>query len=203
MAKMNRFERWTVNRSTESRARRVLAGLGSRLELTPSDRVLELGSGRGGLLALLQERFRPGRLVGTDVDEAQVASAQEFLTGRWRELPPSVELRTADALALPFPDGSFECVFAMMMLHHVETRFSEYERRPQALREIRRVLAPGGTFVYSDQFRRREIRDTLGELGFVREFLRSRWRHDLGMYRAPGSRRTDPSGPAIPPVLLP
>ena len=75
----------------------------------------------------------------------------------------------------------------MVMLHHVEERPGEYARRPQALKEIRRVLRPGGRLVYSDMFRRTEIRATLGELGFVRQFLRPSWRRDLGVYLAPGA----------------
>ena len=191
MAEMNRFERWMVNRRTASRARRVLAGLGPDFTLPSSATVLELGAGGGGLAARLYERFHPARLVGTDFDPEQVRAARGFLTARWGSLPPTVELRTADALSLPFPDASFDVVFAMLMLHHVEEHHQEYARRPQALREIRRVLRPGGRFVYSDMFRREEIRATLGELGFVPQFLRARWRRDLAVYRAPGTDRPD------------
>lgn len=185
MAKMNWLARRLVDLRTESRARRVLAGLGPHLALPVPARVLELGSGGGGLLALLHERYRPARLVGTDFDPAQVEVARKLLTVRWGSIPASVELRAADALSLPFPDGSFDDVFAMMMLHHVEDRHTEYVRRPRALQEIRRVLKPGGTLVYSDMFRRREIRETLRSLGFSEEFLRSGWRTDLGVFRSP------------------
>ena len=185
MAKMNRFSRWMVNRRTESRARRTLARLGSHLQLAPGASVLELGSGRGGLLAMLHERFHPSRLVGTDFDPDQVESAREFLTARWGVLPAAVELREADALTLPYPEASFDAVFAMMMLHHVEVHHAEYSRRPQALQEIRRTLRPGGLFVYSDILRRAEIRATLSELGFQPQFVRKTWRSDLAIYRAP------------------
>jgi O-methyltransferase StaMB len=183
MGKMNRFERWMVNRRTESRARRVLRRLGQNLSLGPSSQVLELGAGRGGLVALLHERYHPARLVGTDFDQAQTDAAFEFLTDRWGHLPSTVELQVTDALALPFPNGSFDFVFAMMMLHHVEENFSEFARRPQALKEIRRVLRPGGFLVYSDLFRREEIRRELSALGFTQQFLREGWRIDLAIYR--------------------
>lgn len=185
MAEMNRLSRWLVNRRTESRARRVLSRVSTALSIPPESRVLELGSGGGGLIALLYERYHPSRLVGTDFDPAQVESAGRFLAGRWGKVPPSVELRPADALHLPFPDGSFDCLFAMMMLHHVEEHHREYVRRPQALKEIRRVLAPGGALVYSDIFRRSEIRGTLSELGFTQRFLRSGWRSDTAIYCSP------------------
>ena len=186
MAKMNWFERWMVNRRTGSRARRVVAILGPHLTLDSASRVLELGSGGGGLLAVLHERYHPARLVGTDFDPDQVRAAEQFLIGRWGSLPASVELRPADALALPFPDRSFDYVFAMAMLHHVEEHLADYSRRPQALQEIRRVLRPGGILVYSDMFRREEIRRTLDELQYAQLFLHSSWRWDSAIYRSPG-----------------
>jgi len=185
MAEMNWLSRRLIDLRTESRARRVLARLGSHLELSTTAQVLELGSGGGGLLALLHDRFHPARLVGTDYDVAQVDAARKLLTARWGEIPRSVELEPADALSLPFPDRSFDDVFAMMMLHHVEERPTEYVRRPQALQEIRRVLKPGGLLVYSEIFRRKEIRETLRSLGFAEAFLRPGWRSDLGVFRSP------------------
>lgn len=185
MAEMNRFSRWMINRRTESRGRRALAKLGPNLTIVPTSHVLELGAGGGGLLALVLERYHPARLVGTDYDPAQKEAAERFLTARWGKLPPSVELRTADALALPFADASFDVVFAMMMLHHVEEHLKAYVRRPQALREVRRVLRPGGVFVYSEILRRKEIRATLAELGFTQLFLSAGWRRDHAIFRAP------------------
>ena len=188
MAEMSRLGRWLVNRRTESRARRVLSRLGPAFVIPPTAQVLDLGSGGGGLLALIHEKFHPAQLVGTDYDQAQVEAATRFLQGRWESLPPSLVVRTADALALPFPGASFDYVFAMLMLHHVEERHTDYVRRPTALKEIRRVLRPGGTLVYSDFSRREEIRRTLSELGFAQVALHSGWRHDLGVFRAPSPR---------------
>ncbi len=185
MAELNRLSRWLINRRTERRAPRVLTGLGSNLRIDPAASALELGAGGGGLVALLQERYHPSRLTGTDFDPAQSEAAARFLSARWGKLPPSIELRVADALALPFPKASFDWVFAMMMLHHVEHRFNEFDQRPKALAEVRRVLRPGGRFVYSEMFRREEIAKCLPQLGFTQEFLRSGWRSDLAIYRAP------------------
>jgi ubiquinone/menaquinone biosynthesis C-methylase UbiE len=182
---MSGFERRMVNFRTESRARRVLAQLGAGLDVPPDARILEVGAGRGGLTALLQERFHPARLVGTDFDPAQVEAAREFLASRWGSIPANVELQAVDALRIPFADGSFDLVFAMMMLHHVEERHDEYRRRPEALREIQRVLRPGGTLVYSEIFRRADLRATLRELRFVPLVERLGWRKDVRILRAP------------------
>ncbi|MDE1820830.1 MAG: class I SAM-dependent methyltransferase [Euryarchaeota archaeon] len=188
MAAMNWLSRWSINRRTEVRARRALDKLGPEFALPSGARVLELGSGGGGMIALLHERFHPARLVGTDFDPAQVEAARRFLSGRWGSLPSSVELRQADALALPFPDHSFDVVFAMMMLHHVEEHAAHrggLVRRPQALREVQRVLRPGGQFVYSEMFQRHGVRKVLEELRFSPRLLRSGWRQDLAVYSSP------------------
>ncbi len=185
MAEMHGLARWVVNHRTEARARRVLARLGTHLAVPADARLLELGSGGGGLLAQLVERYRPATAVGTDFDPRQVEVTRGFLTARWGSLPASVDLRVADAAAIPFPDGTFDVVFAMLVLHHVEDHHHDYVRRPLALREVRRVLKPGGRFVYSEIFGRVETRATVLELGFVEEFRRSTWRGDLGVYRAP------------------
>lgn len=185
MARMHGLAKWLINRRTGSRARRVLRRLGPHLTLGPGSSVLELGAGGGGLLALLHERWQPARLVGTDVDPDEVEACRDFLRARWGSVPATVELSQADALALPFPDASFDAVFAMMMLHHVEDRPTEYVRRPAALGEVRRVLRPSGIFVYSEIFRRAEIRRTLSELGLAPRYLRSGWRRDLAVFGPP------------------
>jgi len=185
MSEMNGFSRRMVNWRTESRARRSISRLEGHLELSPTSEVLELGSGGGGMIALLYEKFHPARMVGTDYDPDQVKAATDFLTARWGSMPAGVTLQPADAFALPFPDRSFDAVFAMMMLHHVEERPTQFERRPQALKEILRVLRPGGRIVYSEIFRRAEIRATLSQLGFTERFVRQGWRQDLAIFEAP------------------
>jgi 16S rRNA A1518/A1519 N6-dimethyltransferase RsmA/KsgA/DIM1 with predicted DNA glycosylase/AP lyase activity len=75
MAEMNRFSRWLVNRSNASRSARLFDAIAPALSLPPSPRVLEIGSGAGGLGALVYERMHPGRLVLTDYDPAQVLAS--------------------------------------------------------------------------------------------------------------------------------
>jgi ubiquinone/menaquinone biosynthesis C-methylase UbiE len=187
MGEMNRIGRWFVNSGNARRSARILDTLGTALQLPPSSRVLELGAGRGGLSALLYERYRPGRLVVTDFDPAQVESARAFLSARFAPLPAAVELRQVDAMALPFEDASFECVVAMAMLHHVEAHHFDYRNRPQALAEIRRVLSPRGVLAFSEFSRTEEMRRTLIDLGFTPLFEKSGRRgRVLALFRSPG-----------------
>jgi len=136
--------------------------------------------------ALLQERYRPGRLVVTDFDPNQVEAARSFLAQRFGSLPPTVEVRRVDAKALPFEAASFDGVFAMAMLHHVELHHFDYRERPKALGEIRRVLTPRGTLVFSEFSRTEEMRHTLAELGFTPVYEKRGWRgRELAVFRSP------------------
>jgi arsenite methyltransferase len=186
MSEMNPVSRFFVNLASARRAARVLRSLETGFRVPPASRMLELGAGRGGLSLLLHQRLRPSSLVVTDFDPHQVDAARRYLADKLGSMPPTVELREVDARALPFDDHSFDCVFAMMMLHHVEELHSEYRHRPQALREIRRVLAAGGFLVYSDFSRTEDLRRTLSDLGFVRVFERRRWpKGELAVFRLP------------------
>lgn len=93
-------------------------------------RILEVGCGNGFGLTLLARRFTPRRLVGIDLMAEQLAYARDLA-------PRSAELAIGDVTALAHPDASFDAVFVFGILHHVPTW-------RDGLREIARVLAPGG-----------------------------------------------------------
>lgn len=88
------------------------------------DRVLEVGCGNGGYLALVEA-------VGLDISLGMLASAAERTSG---------PLVCGDVEKLPFADGSFAVVLAPHMLYHVADRTA-------AVHELRRVLDRGGTCV--------------------------------------------------------
>jgi ubiquinone/menaquinone biosynthesis C-methylase UbiE len=125
--------------------RREVANL-RRLSSLPSGlTILDLGCGRGVETALIASVFRPGRLVAFDLDRRQVQEARRRLS---RNGAGNVALLLADASRLPFADGRFDAVVEMAGIHHV----------PQwrdALREVARVLKPGGSFHFVDISKRR------------------------------------------------
>lgn len=97
-------------------------------------RVLDVGCGPGSITLGFAETVAPGEVVGIDFQPSQVDQAQRFLAGR--ELK-NLRFQVADAYKLPFPDNSFDAVFAHAVLWHL--------REPEkALSEIRRVLRAGG-----------------------------------------------------------
>ncbi|MBN2470112.1 MAG: class I SAM-dependent methyltransferase [Anaerolineae bacterium] len=125
------------------------------LDLPASAHVLELGSGPGWLWSSNLERIPPGwEITLTDFSPGMVKQARQNLMRGGRMFG----FRVVDAQAIPYNDGHFDAVIANHMLYHVPDR-------PRALREIARVLRPGGalyaTTVGLNQTR--EMYDLIGD----------------------------------------
>jgi ubiquinone/menaquinone biosynthesis C-methylase UbiE len=110
--------------------------LAEQAELQSAQRVLEIGCGTGNL-ALLVKRIRPQLdVVGLDPDPNALARAGR----KARRAGLSLRLDRGFGDELPYPDASFDRVLSALMLHHVEA-----DLRPATLREVTRVLRPGGS----------------------------------------------------------
>ena len=136
-----------------------------RIEWRGDERVLDVGCGRGLLLVGAARRLRSGSAVGVDIWQA------EDLSGNRPEAPlrnaeiegvaDRVSVETADMRRLPFPDASFDVVLSRAAIHNLR---SESDRRA-AIREIARVLKPGGRAVISDIRNHEAYRRTFAENG--------------------------------------
>src|SRR5207247_3760595 len=102
-------------------------------ELEAGTRLREVGCGVGAVLAVLGQEFPGLQLFGVDIEPKQL----DFARGHLARAGVEATLAEADALALPFTDGSFDHVWMMWFLEHVADPLA-------VLREARRVLAPGG-----------------------------------------------------------
>jgi len=111
----------------------------------PATRVLDLGGGRGTTACHLA-RTHGCAVVGIDVSQEMVEAAQRRV--RAEGLERLVTFRQADAHALPFEDRSFDVVLVECV-----TTLLDKER---ALRELRRVLKPGGALGDLEMTWRRE-----------------------------------------------
>ena len=127
------------------------ADLANRLSSRSVSRVLEIAAGTGvvtrALASVLPERVS---MVATDLNQAMLDQASAVGTKR------AVEWRQADAMRLPFRDGTFDavvCQFGVMF-------FSE---KSKAFSEARRVLRPGGVFIFNvwDRIEENEFADTV------------------------------------------
>ena len=134
---MNRIHRWLCRsdrwrRKIEQRIPWALAGA----DLGNS--VLELGPGPGLTTDLLRTMTR--RLTAIELDPAMAESLRSRLRGA------NVEVVTGDATAMPFPDAHFSAGVSFTMLHHLPS----VQVQDKLLREVWRVIRPGGIFAGSD-----------------------------------------------------
>ncbi len=111
----------------DPRWRRTLV---SRVDVGPRDTVLDVATGTGAV-ALELLRQKGCTVVGLDPSPEMLAEAR-------RRLPPEVRLVEGDAESVPFPDGAFDAVTFAYPLRYVADPGA-------ALRELARVIRPGGT----------------------------------------------------------
>jgi SAM-dependent methyltransferase len=124
-ARTDTHRRFTVGPDLESAVDAALA-------LRGTEALLDMGCGPGDFLGRLRQAGHTGPLRGLD--------ASAGMLDRARTAHPGVTFVAGDAQALPFADGTLDVVTARHMLYHVPDIAA-------ALREARRVLKPGGTFL--------------------------------------------------------
>ena len=141
-----RFGRWFLGSSIwlQYVLAQAVAELDSLLGAGPRRfaSVLDVGCGHGLAFRLLEQRFRPEVMLGVDVDPAMVERARRAAGGCACRVDASV----GDVTGLELPDACLDMVFCHQTLHHV----ADQER---ALREIHRVLRPGGVLLLAESCR--------------------------------------------------
>ena len=97
-------------------------------------RLLDCGCGPGSITVDLALAVAPGEAIGIDVREDALAQGRAL--ARERRIV-NVAFQTASVYQLPYADGSFDAAFACAVLQHLAAPLT-------ALKEMRRVLKPGG-----------------------------------------------------------
>jgi ubiquinone/menaquinone biosynthesis C-methylase UbiE len=108
--------------------------------LAPGARVLDVGCGPGTITVDIAQRVAPAAVVGIDREPDVLERARAAAKAGGVE---NVSFATGDVYALDFADASFDVVHAHQVLQHLTDPVA-------ALREMRRVCAPGGTVAARD-----------------------------------------------------
>jgi ubiquinone/menaquinone biosynthesis C-methylase UbiE len=107
-----------------------------RMPMAPTSRVLDVGCGTGELLRRLRARYPDAPLAGLDPVAEMLSVARDKLSG-------NEDLRIGYADSLPWSAGSFDVVVSCNMFHYIT-------HPVEALREMARVVRPGGAIVLTD-----------------------------------------------------
>jgi ubiquinone/menaquinone biosynthesis C-methylase UbiE len=109
-------------------------------DLPPGAKCLEIGCGCGVGARIIHATFSPSRIDALDIDPEMISLAQrKQAAGQLQAL----QLIAGDAQYLPYRDASFDGVFNYGIVHHLENW-------QQGIREVARVLKPGGGFYFEE-----------------------------------------------------
>lgn len=104
------------------------------LNIAGSTHILDVGCGTGGVTQLLAEAGGPDtQITALDVESDFLAAAKRLL----KDVPATITYQEGSLDELPFANGQFDLVWCSRVIHHMPDQLA-------AVRELRRVLKPGG-----------------------------------------------------------
>jgi SAM-dependent methyltransferase len=131
------------------------------------EQVLDVGCGHGLMLIGAAKQLHSGKAVGIDLwqtaDQAGNSRTATWHNAELEKVADRVELIDGDARAMPFPNHQFDVILSSWALHNI------YDRpgRDAAIREIVRVLKPGGRLVIIDIRHTAEYAEVLRDGGMA------------------------------------
>jgi arsenite methyltransferase len=120
------------------------------LALQADDKVLDVGCGRGLMLIGAAKRLKSGKANGIDIWNIQDLSGNSpdatKENAKLEGVADRVRIENCDARKLPYPDNQYDVVMSSLAIHNIP----EADERDQAVREMWRVLKPGGRLLIFD-----------------------------------------------------
>ena len=135
------------------------------VEIAADDRVLDVGCGRGLMVIGAAKRLKSGKATGVDVwnahdlsgNSAEAAKENAKLEG----VADRVRIENCDARKLVYPDNHYDVVVSTLCVHNIGDR----DDRDQAVKEMWRVLKPGGRLAIFDLIHTGRYAEVLRECG--------------------------------------
>ncbi|ALP52884.1 methyltransferase [Candidatus Tenderia electrophaga] len=119
---------------------RTVRHMAEKTKLTPQDKVLDIGSGYGGLARYLAETFGCS-VVALNLSEKENERARKL--NKERGLDDKIEVVDGSFENIPAEDKAFDVIFSQDAILHSG-------QREKVLQEVARVLKPGGKFIFTD-----------------------------------------------------
>lgn len=139
----------------------------NRFSWRGDETVLDVGCGRGLLVIGAAQRLKTGKATGVDTWNSDVLSGNSpeaaLSNAKVEKVDSRVKIESADARKLPFGASSFDIVVSSCAIHNIDS----VPERAKALREIARVLKPGGQLAIFDILHTAEYAKALEQLGLV------------------------------------
>jgi SAM-dependent methyltransferase len=129
--------------------------------------VLDVGCGRGLLVIGAAKRLKTGKATGVDTWQSEILSGNSpeaaLSNAKFEGVENRVKIESADTRKLPYGASSFDIVVSSLAIHNIDS----VPERAKALREIARVLKPGGRLAIFDILHTSEYAKALQQLGLV------------------------------------
>jgi SAM-dependent methyltransferase len=134
-------------------------------DLKGDEKVLDAGCGRGLLLIGAAKRLKSGRATGVDIwsteDLSDNSSEAPRENAKLEGVADKVRVESGDVRKLVYPEANFDVVLSSLVVHNI----AGADERAQAIREMYRVLKPGGRLAMYDILRAREYARVLESCG--------------------------------------
>lgn len=129
------------------------------------ENVLDIGCGRGLFLIAAAKRLKNGKATGVDIwrseDLSENTAEAAMNNAKAEGVANRIKIENTDARKLPFGANSFDVVVSSLAIHNIDGT----TERAKALREVARVLKPGGYLAILDIFHTGEYAKLLPQLG--------------------------------------